>query len=294
MMLKMGGFSASTRRLVYLAYVLLAVMAIWLVFLLLAEVGGSLRRPPSLAAASIVFVAFSLAWGLLLTGALYTRRPVRLGALFVYLIVTSVWVVSFVGFLPVYSGEPLLSSVSTTLVLIGAALLFTVPVYFYTRRRAQPSPVGDLAVLSLLVSATYATVYLQLVLIPNYVGDQLWINVSKFTLYPLLVLIELLFVILALDIVELFVQGRGPGDGLGGLAIAAPPVERAGRAGARQPVVPRPVGAGKGHGCKLPLEGSGRRRGRAGLRGHRIRRSLASATRSGSGPQRTALCGSDV
>lgn len=209
MMLKMGGFTALTRRLIYLAYALLAVMAIWLIFLLLAEVGGSLQRPPSPVAALVVFVAFSVAWGLLLTGALYTRRSIRLGALFVYLIVTSVWVVSFVGFLPVYSGEPLLSSLSLVLVLIGTALLFTVPVFFYVRRRSQPSPGTDFALLSLLVFLTYATVYLQLALIPDFVGDQLWINVSGFTLYPLLVLIELLFVILALDIVELLYRSAG-------------------------------------------------------------------------------------
>lgn len=209
MMLKMDGFSALTRRLIYLAYALLAVMATWLIFLLLAEVGGSLRRPPSPVASSVVFVAFSAAWGLLLTGALYTRRSIRLAAVLLYLIVTSVWVVSFVGFLPVYDGKPLLSSMSMVLVLIGTALLFTVPVYFYVRRRAQPSPGMDFAVLSLLIFLTYATVYLQLVLIPDYVGDQLWINVSGFTLYPLLMLIELLFVILALDIVELLYRSAG-------------------------------------------------------------------------------------
>jgi hypothetical protein len=209
MVLNMGGFSALTRRLIYSAYALLAVMAIWLVFLLLAEVRGSLQRPPSPAAALIVFVAFSVAWGLLLTGALHTRRSIRLGALFLYSIVTSVWVASFAGFLPVYSGQPLLSSASLILMLAGAALLFTVPVFFYVRRRSPPSPGRDFTVLSLLVFLTYVTVYLQLVLIPDYVGDQLWINVSGFTLYPLLVLIELLFVILALDIVELLYRAAG-------------------------------------------------------------------------------------
>jgi hypothetical protein len=215
-MLNLDGFSVLTRRLIYLAYVLLAVMAIWLVFLLLAEVGGSLQRPPSPAAALVVFIAFSVAWGLLLTGALYTRRSIRLGALFLYSIVTLVWVASFAGFLPVYSGQPLLSSASLILVLAGAALLVTVPVFFYVRRRSPPSPGRDFTVLSLLVFLTYVTVCLQLVLIPNYVGDQLWINVSGFTLYPLLVLIELLFVILALDIVELLYRAAGLGTVLVG------------------------------------------------------------------------------
>lgn len=208
-MLNVDGFSALTRRLIYLAYALLAVMAFWLIFLLLAGDGRPVQGPPSPAVASVVFIAFSVAWGLLLTGALYTRRSIRLAALFLYLIVTSVWVVSFVGFLPVYSGKPVLSLVSVMLVIVGVALLFTVPGFFFLRRRAQPSPVTDFAVLALLVFVTYATVYLQLVLIPNYVGDQLWINVSGVTLYLLLVLIELLFVILALDIVELLYRTAG-------------------------------------------------------------------------------------
>ena len=60
MVLNMDGFAALTRRLIYSAYALLAVMAIWLIFLLLAEVRGSIQRPPSPAAALVVFMAFSV------------------------------------------------------------------------------------------------------------------------------------------------------------------------------------------------------------------------------------------
>ena len=208
-MLKMGGFSPLTRRLFYLSYALLAVMAFWLIFLLLAEATGSLNRPPSPVAALAVFVAFTLAWGLLLTGALYTRRSIRIGANFLYLIVTAVWVVSFVGFVPVYSGEPALLLFLAVLILAGAVLLFTVPVFFFIRRKARPSPVTDFSILSLLIFATYATVYVQLVMIPDFIGDKFWINISSFTLYSLLVLIELLFVILGLDIVELLYRSSG-------------------------------------------------------------------------------------
>ncbi len=180
-MLNLDGFSALTRRLIYVSYVLLALIAFWLIFLLIAEDGGSTHRPPSPVASLAVFVAFSGAWGLVLTGALYTRRSVRIGVVSLYLIVTAVWVVSFVGFLPVYYGEPQLALLSILLVLVGA-VLFTVPGFFFLRRRAQPAPVTDFAVLSLLIFVTYVTVYLQLVMIPDFVGDQLWINISSFTL----------------------------------------------------------------------------------------------------------------
>lgn len=207
-MLRLDGFSVGARRLIYLAYALIVVMTLWLLSLLLVEDGRSAPAPPSFVASLLVFTVFSVAWGLLLTGALYARRAVRRGALFLYLIVTAVWIVAPVSLvLPVQIEKPLFSWLSVLalllLALVGTSLLLAVPVFFVLRRRTQLRSIIDFAVLSLLVFETYMTIYLQIALMPDPFHDEVRTAISGITLLPLLGLIGLLFVVLGLDLAEM-------------------------------------------------------------------------------------------
>lgn len=202
-MLSLDGFPAFTRRLIYLAYALLAGMLLWLLLLLLLGDGRRGADIPSPAAMFAVFVVFSLAWSLLLTGALYARRSVRFGALFLYLIVTAVWVVAFGSLLRGYSDALLLFLPSILLTFVGILLLFIVPVFFVLRRRTRLRPATEFAILSLLVLGTYSTIYLQVLLMPDSSDDKFWTTLSIITLLPLLGLVGLLFTVLGLDLVEL-------------------------------------------------------------------------------------------
>lgn len=212
--LSLGGFSRRARGLIYSAYALLVMMALWLLWLLLVEDGKSTQGPPSLAAALFVFVVFSVAWGLLLTGALYARRAVRLGVLSLYLIVTAAWVAGSSQLNLLAFVWPSLSfSVSVLLAVVGVSFLLTVPVFFVLRRRAQLQPAVEFAILSLLVLIVYATVCLQSALSHDSVDDRFWQLISIVPLSPLLALAGLVFAFIGLDVAEILYGAAGATTG---------------------------------------------------------------------------------
>jgi len=117
-------------------------------FPLLPMVGGTTGRGelvPYILIPLTIFV-LSVAWGFMLTGALHTRRIVKLAVLLLYLMVAGVWVASTASGIP-------------GALLSGGALLF-VPIFFFLRRRKKAAPALEFGVLLVAVSLTFGVAQL--------------------------------------------------------------------------------------------------------------------------------------
>jgi hypothetical protein len=146
-----GDLPRSTRNLAWLGFVLVFACVGMLffneplrrAFPLLPMVAGTTGRGelvPYILIPLTIFI-LSVAWGFMLSGALHTRRIVKLAVLLLYLIVAGVWASSTT------------SSITGTL-LSGSALLF-VPVFFFLRRRKKAAPALEFGVLLVAVSLTF-------------------------------------------------------------------------------------------------------------------------------------------
>ena len=112
-------------------------------FPLLPMVGGTTGRGelvPYILIPLTIFI-LSVAWGFMLTGALHTRRVVKLAVLLLYLMVAGVWTASTASNIP-------------AALLSWSALLF-VPVFFFLRRRKKAAPALEFGVLLVAVSLTF-------------------------------------------------------------------------------------------------------------------------------------------
>lgn len=112
-------------------------------FLLLPMIGGTTGRGELVPYVLIPLTIFviSVAWGFMLTGALHTRRIVKLAVLLLYLIVAGVWTAAT------------MSNVFAAVLAWGA--LFFVPVFFFLRRRSKAAPAPEFGVLLVSVSLTF-------------------------------------------------------------------------------------------------------------------------------------------
>jgi hypothetical protein len=112
-------------------------------FPLLPMTGGTTGRGELVPYVLIPLTIFvlSVAWGFMLTGALHTRRIVKLVVLLLYLMVAGVWTAGTT------------SNVFASLLSWGA-LLF-VPVFFFLRRRSEEAPAREFGVLLVCVSLTF-------------------------------------------------------------------------------------------------------------------------------------------
>jgi hypothetical protein len=112
-------------------------------FPLLPMVGGTAGRGelvPYILIPLTIFI-FSVAWGFMLTGALHTRRIVKLAVILLYLMVAGVWATSTTSSIP-------------GALLSWSALLF-VPFFFFLRRRKKAAPALEFGVLLVAVSLTF-------------------------------------------------------------------------------------------------------------------------------------------
>ena len=113
------------------------------VFPLLPMVGGTTGRGelvPYILIPLTIFI-LSVAWGFMLTGAMHTRRVVKLAVLLLYLMVAGLWAASTASNIP-------------GALLSWSALLF-VPVFFFLRRRKKAAPALEFGVLLVAVSLTF-------------------------------------------------------------------------------------------------------------------------------------------
>jgi hypothetical protein len=114
-------------------------------FPLLPMIGGTTGRGelvPYVLIPLTIFV-FSVAWGFMLTGALRTRRIVKLPVLLLYLMVASVWTAG--------TANGILAAV------LSWGALLCVPVFFLLRRRSKEAPAFEFGVLLVLVSLTFGS-----------------------------------------------------------------------------------------------------------------------------------------
>ena len=113
------------------------------VFPLLPMIGGTTGRGelvPYVLIPLTIFV-FSVAWSFMLTGALRTRRIVKLPVLSLYLMVAGVWTAG--------TAHGILATV------LSWGALLCVPVFFLLRRRSKEAPALEFGVLLVLVSLTF-------------------------------------------------------------------------------------------------------------------------------------------
>jgi hypothetical protein len=114
-------------------------------FPLLPMIGGTTGRGelvPYVLIPLTIFV-FAVAWSFMLTGALRTRRIVKLPVLLLYLMVASVWTAG--------TANGILAAV------LSWGALLCVPVFFLLRRRSKEAPAFEFGVLLVLVSLTFGT-----------------------------------------------------------------------------------------------------------------------------------------
>lgn len=154
-MIDLRGLSRVTRGLVLMGFALLFATIgvllfndLWrerfsLVPMSVATPGRGALLPVALVPATLFLLA--VAWSFALTGALHSHAVIRLGVLLLYVFAAAQWTGAGAGF----------GTVAT--LVLGAALVAAVPLFFLLRRRSQPRPAVEFTILLLLIAATFGS-----------------------------------------------------------------------------------------------------------------------------------------